>query len=429
MRTRARISTVSLFAACIALVAAACGSSSKKAAGGQTGATSASGSASTSGATGAATKFPPIPAGPIRFGVSVPLSGATASYGNAYKAAYNVTLSFFNQLHPDGIDGHPIQFDVLDDGSDVTKAVNVANQFVANKDAAVVVVTSNPLGTPQQLAILNKAKVPVLSQLSDNQYTDTTKWPYTFGNAGSAIQEGQKAADWIAKHTDIKKIAVLSDGTETDQQFVSDILDPLKTAVPADQVVKTVQISPGSVDVSTAIAQLKAANPDLLMVSMGFGYGPVWQAMQSASFSPRILTSAGAFYDGFNGMGALANKGVVWYVDCVPPNHAPFEKTLTDLMDAYHAVPGTSTINLLAQPSFDSAPMEILKYAIEKYHSVDPDAIKQAIEGMGQRTFFGAFQYDYTPTNHFGMTGDLGPNMCNMTGFVDGKYMIPTLAS
>jgi hypothetical protein len=48
---------------------------------------------------------------------------------------------------------------------------------------------------------------------------------------------------------------------------------------------------------------------------------------------------------------------------------------------------------------------------------------------VGPRTFFGVCQYDYTPTNHFGMTGDLGPNVYNMTGFVDGKYMIPTIAS
>ena len=293
-----------------------------------------SGSATTTGATSgrtASTTFPPIPPGPIRFGVSVPLSGATASYGLAYKAAYNVTLGFFNQQHPNGIDGHPIQFDVLDDGSDVTKAVSVANQFVADKDAAVVVITSNPLATPQQLAVLNKAKVPVLSQETDDQYTDSSKWPYTFGNGASNMEEGQKAAAWIAKHTEIKKIGVLSDGTETDQQIVGDITNPVKTAAPGDQIVKTVQISPGSVDVSTAIAQLKAASPDLLIVSLGFGFGPVWQAMQSADFSPQILTGASAFYDGYNAMGSLASKGVVTYVDCVPPNHAPFEKTLTDL--------------------------------------------------------------------------------------------------
>jgi ABC-type branched-subunit amino acid transport system substrate-binding protein len=412
--------------ACVLFGLAAC-SSSKKAS--STTAGTSSGATSSTGASAAASKYPPIPPGPIRFGVSVPLSGATASYGLGYKAAYGVTLSFFNQQHPDGIDGHPIQFDVLDDGSDVTKAVNVANQFVANKDAAVVVVTANPLGTPQQLAILNKAKVPVLSQMSDNQYTDPTKWPYVFGNSYSNIQAGQKAAAWIATHSDIKKIGVLSDGTQTQQEVVGDILNSAKTAAPGVQVVKTVQVSPGSVDVSTAIAQLKAANPDLLIVGLGFGFGPVWQAMQAASFSPQILTSPGAFYDGYNAMGPLADKGVVYYVDCVQPSHAPFEKTLTDLMDAYHAVPGTSTINLLAQPSYDSAPMEILKYAIEKYHSVDPDAIKQAIEGMGPRTFYGAFQYDYTPTNHFGMTGDLGPNMCSMKGFIDGKYMLPTIAS
>jgi ABC-type branched-subunit amino acid transport system substrate-binding protein len=190
-----------------------------------------------------------------------------------------------------------------------------------------------------------------------------------------------------------------------------------------------VSIPPGAVDVSTALAQLKAASPDLLIVAVGFGFGPIWQGMQAASWSPAILTSPGAFYDGFNSMGPLATKGVVPYVDCVAPGHAPFQKTLTDLMDAYMSVPGTSTVNLLAQPSYDSVPLEILKYAIEKNHSVDPDAIKQAIEGMGGQTYFGAFTYNFSPTNHFGMTGDLGPNICKMTPFSDGKYQIPFVAS
>jgi branched-chain amino acid transport system substrate-binding protein len=397
-----------------------CSSSSKKPV-----ATSPTSSAST-----AASKFPPIPAGPIRFGVSAPLSGATASFGLATKAAFAVTASFFNQLHPDGIDGHPIQIDVLDDGSDVTKAVSVANQMVANKEAAVVTVTYNPLGAPQQDAIYNKAKIPVLSGQADNQYTDTTKWPYMFNISATSLQEGQKAAEWIGKHAEFKKIGVLSDGTATDEEIVGDVLNPLKTAAPSAQVVKTVSIPPGAVDVSTALAQLKAASPDLLIVAVGFGFGPIWQGMQAASWSPAILTSPGAFYDGFNSMGPLATKGVVPYVDCVAPGHAPFQKTLTDLMDAYMSVPGTSTINLLAQPSYDSAPLELLKYAIEKNHSVDPDAIKQAMEGMGSQTYFGAFTFNFSPTNHGGMTGDFGANICKMmTPFSDGKYQIPFIAS
>ena len=394
---------------------AACGSSSKKAAGPTTTAVATS-------------KFPPIPAGPIRFGVSAPLSGATASFGLATKAAFSVTLSEFNKMHPDGIDGHPIQFDVLDDASDVTKAVNVANQMVADKDAAVVTVTYNPLAAPQQDAIFNKNKIPVLSGQASNDFTDTAKWPYMFGISASNLQEGQKGADWIAKQSDVKKIAVLSDGTATEEEIVSDILTPLKAEAPAVQVAKTVQISPGAVDVSTALAQLKATSPDLSIVAVGFGFGPIWQGMQAAGWSPKILTGAGAWYDGFNAMGSLADNAVANYVDCVTASHAPFQPALTGLMDAYSSVPGTSTIDLLAQPSYDSVPMEILKYAIEKYHSVDPDAIKQAIEGMGSQTYFGGFTYDYSTSNHFGMTGDLGPNVCKMTPFSDGKYKIPFVA-
>jgi hypothetical protein len=92
--------------------------------------------------------------------------------------------------------------------------------------------------------------------------------------------------------------------------------------------------------------------------------------MQAVNFCPRILTGARAFYDGSDSMGPLAAKGVVLYVDCAQPNHALYQKTLTDLMDAYHAVPGTSTINLLAQPSYESVPLEILKYQRSTIRSV-----------------------------------------------------------
>jgi len=43
----------------------------------------------------------------------------------------------------------------------------------------------------------------------------------------------------------------------------------------------------------------------------------VWQAIQSAGWNPKILTSAGAWYDGFTGMGPLANNAVAGYEDCV----------------------------------------------------------------------------------------------------------------
>src|SRR6476659_1666297 len=143
-----------------ALLAAACGSDNKSSGSAATTAaattaassaatTAASGGASTTAASAGATttsasskKWPAIPDGPITFGVSAPLTGANAAFGGAVQKAFeNVTLAKFNEIHPGGIDGHKVQISVKDDGSDVTTAVNVANQFVSDKVAAMVTLT------------------------------------------------------------------------------------------------------------------------------------------------------------------------------------------------------------------------------------------------------------------------------------------------
>jgi ABC-type branched-subunit amino acid transport system substrate-binding protein len=279
----------------------------------------------------------------------------------------------------------------------------------------------------QQFAIFNKAKVPVISQAGSTIYTDTAKWPYMFGISPSVPQEGMASAKWIAKHTEITKIAVLTDGAPASEDNLNSILTPLKTLAPNVQVVKTVTIPAGSVDVSTAVAQLKAASPDLVMPFVSYGLGPIWQAIQAANWSPRILSTALVWYDGFTGMGSLATNGVAEYYSCVQQDHAPFSKQLTDLLDGYANTFGANSVNYLTYVDNDLGPMELMKAAIEKYHSVDPDAVKAALESTPQ-TLWGAFTYNYTPTNHWGITSDYAANVCKDAPFSDGAYRLPIVA-
>jgi branched-chain amino acid transport system substrate-binding protein len=382
--------------------------------------------AATSGAatTAAATKYPPIPAGPIKFGISTPLTGAQAAFGQTTAQSFNnITLKAFNALHPDGIDGHPVMYEVLDDASDVTKAVSVANQFVNDKLAAVITVSYNPAATSQQLAILNKAKVPVVSVMTGSQYTDTTAWPYDFGTGPSIPQEAQAAAQYIASHN-FKKIAVLTDGAESSNDVLGAITNAMKTAAPQAQVVKTVTITPGATDVSTPIAQLQGTNPDLLIVQVGYGYAPIWQAMQIAKFSPQILATAGAWYDGFSGMGSLVSKASAYYNDCANSASQTWPPDVASLMSQYNKATGGFSINYLTYVQTDSVPLEMMKVAIEKYHSVDPNAIKAAMETIDQ-SFFG-IQYKITPTNHYGLTGQYGAAVCNMgPPYAGGDAKVP----
>ena len=84
-----------------------------------------------------------------------------------------------------------------------------------------------------------------------------------------------------------------------------------------------------------------------------------------------------------------------------------------DLFAKYSAVTGGTSVNYLTYIASDSVPVEIMAAAIEKYHSTDPSAIKKAIEGIHDQSFIG-IQYNFSPTNHFGLTGRYGPAVCAM---------------
>ena len=407
-----------------ALLATSCGSSSKKP---SNNATASSAGAS---ATGSNTQFPPIPAGPIKIGLSLSLSGPLAQYGIfAQKAFTQVTLKFFNQMHPDGIDGHPVTLDMQNDAGDATTSVNVINQMIADKVAAVIHVSDIPADEALQMSLLAKAKVPALTFKGDDKYADVTKYPYAFSDLASTAELGDAAAKWIAAHPVYKKIAVLTDNVPAQQQTIDDIITPLKTLAPDVSVVKTVSITPGAVDVSTPLAQLRAANPDLVMLMVSEGFGPIWDGFHAAGWAPTILTSGG-FYDGYTSMGDLATKAYTPATDCVLANHAPYSKTVTDLMDGYVAAVGNASPNMLIYIHTDSIQLELLKYAIEKYHSTDPNAIKQALESIHNQSFIDPiFTYNFSPTNHYGITGDLGAHVCVMSPLIDGPYRMPTITS
>ena len=150
------------------------------------------------------------------------------------------------------------------------------------------------------------------------------------------------------------------------------------------------------------------------MVTAGEGYGPIWQAVQSANWSPTILASAGAWYSGFDSMGSLTAKASAYYYNCADTATQTFTPVQNQLMAAYSQ--GTnypSFVNYLTSMATDSVPLEILNYAITKYHSTDPAAIKKAIEGITSKEFLG-LSYKFSPTNHFGLVGSFGPAVCAM---------------
>jgi ABC-type branched-subunit amino acid transport system substrate-binding protein len=369
--------------------------------------------------------YPPIPSGPILFGVSTSLTGAAASYGvPTVQSFQGVTLKAFNAKHPNGIDGHKLEIKIYNDNSTVTGAVQAAQQMASDHVAGVATLTTNPRGSSQQVAVLARNKVPIVSTLSGSQYSNTKKFPYAFSPASSVQQEGSAAGKWIGSHG-FTRVAWLSDGVAQDTDALDQILAGIRRYAPKAKIVGSQTIPPGTVNASTAITALKATNPQLLVVFIGLGYGPVWQAMQTANWSPTVLASAGAWYDGFSAMGPLAAKAYSPYVDCAASPTQTFSIEQQALFAGYSSVTSGQSFNYLTYIASDSIPVELLAYAIEKYHSTDPNAIKRALEGIHNQLFLG-IKYNFSPANHYGVTGGYAAAVCVMSSpYAGGLGKVP----
>jgi branched-chain amino acid transport system substrate-binding protein len=155
--------------------------------------------------------FPAIPPGPITFGVSTSVTGADASYGVATKDGFEVALAQFKKAFPNGIDGHPVKLDFIDDQSSVTGAVDAANQMVASKVAAVITLTTDAEGVTGQVAVLQKAKVPIISSMESESFTNPKKYPYYFTAGESPGLDAEAAAKYI-KAQGFTRVATITDG-------------------------------------------------------------------------------------------------------------------------------------------------------------------------------------------------------------------------
>jgi ABC-type branched-subunit amino acid transport system substrate-binding protein len=367
------------------------------------------------GASGAgASSYPPIPPGPIVVGATTPLSGPTAVDGISTEESFNgVTMKAFNAEFPNGIDGHPVKLVFLDDQGTITGGVESAEELAADHVAAVVTASYNAEATADQLTIWNKDKIPVISQVGGNEYSNTKAWPYDFG-VGASLQEWATAtAKWI-HNEDFKRIAVLTDGIQSDAEELSDVEAAMKKDAPGAKIVTTQTVPPTSVEISAAIASLKAANPDLVYIDTYEDQGSVWQTMQTQGLTTTpILTSAGSWYNGFSAMGPLADHAYAYYDNCATSVNETWPANVQSLFAAYSAATYAYSTNYLTYVATDTVPLLLLRYAIDKEHSDSPAAIKAGLESIHGETF-DTIKYDFSSTNHFGETGDDGAAVCKM---------------
>jgi branched-chain amino acid transport system substrate-binding protein len=339
-----------------------------------------------------------------------PLSGPNAQSGQFLKIGFNILVKDLNDAG--GIDGHTVTFVTGDDKADPATGAAEAHRLAESEKVAGILEPGTGETSFQVVPVLTADKVPSVVILPENELDNPSKYPYYFSTYPKNSLSGVEIVKY-AKTLGITKLAVARDNTGFGDSYL-----PVIQAQVASQgitITDTETFAISATDVKTQIGKLKSSGADgLVILSVGAVVGHVYEAMQALGWSPPTVGTYSLLYSGVTSIGPLAKST---YFSCgvgVDQGTAP-DPGLLSLVTEFNTKVRKLPTNAGSVWSKDA--LMIFKAAIEKNHSLDPGAIKSAIEGFSGVSFTSPkFAYSFSPTEHAGWP-QAQMHMCRLDGF------------
>lgn len=225
---------------------------------------------------------------PYTLGAVVPLSGVNQTYGNAYRKAIDMCVDYVNknmQLKKDVkvkyADGQALPGPSV---TGMTKVVNV--------DAALAVMTGFSAVTKALAPVANREKVPLFNGGASSPDLQGLG-DYVFNNIPLANQQIPAAISYAVKKQGLNKWFVLYSNETLGLSMVKAIKESLPKA--GGEIIGTAEISSTATDFGAQIAQIRAANPDLVfLASTSGGQVPIIiRQIQAAGIHTKLASYAG----------------------------------------------------------------------------------------------------------------------------------------
>ena len=383
-----------------ALVLAACGSSSS----------STGGSSSSGGSSSGATSYPAIPAGPIKLGMIAPLTGPNAQSGQFLKLGFNILIGDLNAAG--GIDGHQVTFVTGDDKADPATGAAEARRLAESEKVAGILEPGTGETTFQIMPVLTQDKIPTVAILPENELDKPPTYPYYFSTYPLNSLSGVEIIKY-AKQLNITKLAIARDNTGFGDSYLPVI--QAQAQAQGITITDTETFSISATDVKTQISKLKNSGANgLIILSVGAVVGHVYEAMQALGWSPPTVGTYSLLYSGVTSLGSLAKTTFFSCGVGVDQGAAPdpgLLKLVTEMNTKIAKLPTN------AGSVWSADALLIMKAAIEKNHSLDPDAIKSAVESFSGVSYTSPkFTYSFSPAEHAGWPQSQ-MHMCRLDSF------------
>ncbi len=339
---------------------------------------------------------------PIRLGAVLSVTGPASFLGEPEKNSIQMELEKINAAG--GVLGRPLEVVILDDETDVNKAVLATDRLLKKENVAAIL---GPTTSGNSLAIMGKAaaaKVPLISCSAAEKITKPVN-PYIFKVAPSDRLAVARILDH-AKKQGYTKLAILtvSDG------FGQAGREVLKELIPAGgfTLVADEAYGPKDTDMTAQLTKIKGASPDAI-ICWGTNPGPAVVAKNRVQLglSTPLYMSHGVASKKFIELAGDAAEGLFLPAGKITvaeklPDADPEKAQLVAYAKAYeerfHA-----PVSTFGGHGYDS--LHLAAKAIADAGSDKPQAIRDALEKIKNFPGIGGI-FSFTPEDHAGLGED-----------------------
>jgi len=343
--------------------------------------------------------------GPIKIGITLPLTGADAEDALLIKQGAMMAIDDANAKG--GIDGRKIDVVVYDSGTatagqyDPAQAATNTKKLVSDQ-AVVANIGPQMSGEGKAMTpILSEADLATITPSSTNPDITSPAFAAQFKPKGKAIYfrtvttdafQGPNMANYMAQQLKVKTIYILDDSGA----YGVGIADSFQKQAEKNgiKILGRDQLNPKEADYTTILTKIKAANPDALYYG-GVGQAGVKVAKQAYDIIPKMIKAGGdGVYGGtfLKGAGFPAVEG--WYATNASP-HTTEDPVAAEWVKKfkakYNQAPGDYSIT-----AYDGALVIIdaVERVIKSGKPVNRTNVRDAMQSSNLKTLQGTISFD-----------------------------------
>jgi branched-chain amino acid transport system substrate-binding protein len=308
----------------------------------------------------------------VKIGLSAPLTGDWAEYGNDFKRSVTMVMDRINRMG--GIHGKEVVLEIADSRGDPKESVLIAEKFVADPEIIAEIGDFSSSSSMAAAPIYERADMTQLSPTASHMGF-TQKGQNMFRVVATQGYEGPYNARWAVQELGKKKIATIyinNDwGVDANKYFTQEARK-LGAEIVAEEA-----FTPGEKDFSAILSKLKRLKPELIYLPTFYAdAAAILNQAKRVRFNPVVLANSSLFSQKTIELGGDAVEGILIPANYFSADPRPAAQEFTrEYQTLYGALP-----NQFAALAYDAA--NLMVAALHKAGIDDRSKVKDALVSL-----------------------------------------------